>query len=110
MGHGGHEHRRAYPVGTKVQHTTRYVHVKGADGKWKAEHRWIAELQLLDRELEPGEKVFHKDGLKDNNDPGNLVVIRFATSKFVKLKKSVVLFIPEGHVRVRRLGKQAIPA
>lgn len=85
-----------YPTGSKVQRTNRYVHIKGADGKWKAEHRWIAELQLLDRDLEPGERVFHKDGTKDHNDPGNLVVIKFSTAKFIPLKKSVVLFIPHG--------------
>lgn len=86
---------RNYPAGSKVQHTTGYVHVKGTDGKWKSEHRWIAELQILDRELEPGERVFHKDGSRAHNDPGNLVVIRFSTAKFVPLKRSKVLFIPK---------------
>lgn len=87
--------QRNYPVGSKVQHTTRYVHIKQDDGSWKSEHRWMMEQKVLGRELEPGEKVFHKDGSKDNNAPDNLVVIKFSTEKFVKLKKSVVLFIPK---------------
>ncbi len=84
-----------YPAGSKVQHTTRYVHVKGSDGKWKAEHRWVAELSIIGRDLEEGERVFHKDGVKDHNDKSNLVVIKFSTAKFVPLKKSVVLYIPK---------------
>jgi hypothetical protein len=90
-----YEKMRNYPVGSKVQHTTRYVFVKGSEGKWKSEHRWMAELKLLNRELEEGERVFHKDGVKDNNNPDNLVVIKFSTAKFVPMKKSKVLFIPK---------------
>ena len=94
---------RNYPTGTKVQHRTGYVHVKGSGGKWKSEHRWIAELKILSRELEPGEKVFHKDGDRAHNDDDNLVVIKFNTAKFVPLKKARIIFMPKTINGIRKL-------
>lgn len=90
-----------YPVGTKVQHRNRYIFVK-CDGekKWKAEHRWVMEQKVLGRDLEEGERVYHRDGDRENNQPANLVAIKFATTKYVFLKKSRVLYIPkEGAAR-----------
>ncbi len=84
-----------YPRGTKIQRTNRYVFIKQQTGQWKAEHRWVMEQKVLGRDLEEGERVFHRNGIKDENDPGNLVVVKFSTTKFVPLKKSVVLFIPK---------------
>lgn len=84
-----------YPVGSKVQHTTRYIHIKQANGKWQSEHRWMMEQKKLGRKLEEGERVFHMNGVKDDNDISNLVVIKFSTIRYKPLARRVVLFVPK---------------
>lgn len=103
----------SYPKGSKVQHRSRYIFIKQDNRAWKAEHRWIMEQKRLGRDLEPGERVFHLNGVKDANHIENLVVIKFSMTKFVPLKKSVVLFIPgvysmkDIRKKARRLQKAA---
>ena len=46
----------------------RRIHV---DGRRVLEHVYVKE-QVLGRRLAPGENVHHKNGIKDDNDPGNL--------------------------------------
>lgn len=86
-----------YPKGTKVQRSNRYIFIKQQTGQWKAEHRWLMEQKVLGRDLEEGEKVYHRNGLKDDNDIDNLVIIKHSTVKLKPLTKPVVLWIPQFH-------------
>ena len=48
-----------------------YVRRVLPDGRRVLEHVYVKE-QELGRRLAPGENVHHKNGIKDDNDPGNL--------------------------------------
>lgn len=83
-----------YNDGTIIQRTNHYRYVK-VDGKFRAEHRLVAEYKLLKRELMPNERVFHLDCSNvADNDPENLVVIKYRTNKFRPLPQSRVIYIP----------------
>jgi len=41
------------------------------EGGYILEHRWVME-QVLGRHLDPTERVHHKNGVRDDNKPGNL--------------------------------------
>lgn len=86
-----------YPNGTKIQRKDGNVFVK-VRGEWRAEHRLIAEFKIANRELLPGEKVCHKDNtlLGENgfNECDNLVIIKCRTRRWVKLKKSKIIYMP----------------
>jgi hypothetical protein len=89
--------RRSYNVGTVVMRRDGITQVKTREG-WITEHRLVIQ-QRMNRDLEPGEKVFHLDntlrGEKDFNDPKNLTVIRCRTTQWVKLTRSRVMFEPK---------------
>lgn len=82
----------SYPVGTKVQHRNGYIVVKTAEGMI-AESRRVWELQR--GELLEGDRVFHLDGDRTNNNIRNLAKVHFNTTKFVMLKESKVLWMPK---------------
>lgn len=84
-----------YPTGSVVQRRNGYIFVKTEEG-FVSEHRLVAVLRLENRELMPGEKVYHKDGNRENNQPENLVVIRFSQTKYRFLPRSRVLYMPKG--------------
>lgn len=96
-----------YPVGTEIQYRNGVTRIKTSKG-WTTKSRFIAEHQLLDRPLEKGEKVYHKDctsrGELGYDHKDNLVVLKFRTSRFVLLPKSRILFIP----KVRKVDDVAI--
>lgn len=83
-----------YPEGTIIQRRNWYRYIK-VGGKLRAEHRVVAEHKLLNRELLPNERVFHLDceDVGDNN-PDNLVVIKYRTNKFRPLPQTRVIYIP----------------
>lgn len=61
------------PLGTERRTQDGRVLVKAETGwVWKA--RTIVE-ELMGRPLEPGEEVRHRNGVEDDNDAGNLVVV-----------------------------------
>jgi hypothetical protein len=88
-----------YPLGTKVQHRNGYIKVKieGEDGfRWEAESRRIWELYKGQKDpLVEGDRVFHVDGDRTNNQISNLAKIHYNQVKFVFLKESKVLFMPK---------------
>lgn len=86
--------KRNFPVGTIILRTSGYRFLKTNDRKWEAEHRIIARDRILHRDLLPGERVFHRNGKRDENAPANLVVIRFNLEKFKTLPHSRIIYIP----------------
>lgn len=84
-----------YIDGTIIQRRNHYRYIK-IDGALRAEHRVIAEHKLLNRELMPNERVFHRD-CEDvaDNSPDNLVVIKYRTNKFRPLPSSRVIYVPK---------------
>ncbi len=82
---------KSYPVGTRVQHRNGYIVVKTEDGM-VAEGRRVWEI--THEGLEPGDRVFHIDGDRTNNNPRNLAKVHFNVTKFVMLKESKVLWMP----------------
>lgn len=81
---------RGYKLGTRVQHRNGYIVVKvegeHGEGKMMAESRRIWEL--THGELEAGDRVFHIDGDRTNNEPYNLAMVHFNQTKFTFLKTS----------------------
>lgn len=91
-------------IGTKVQHRNGYIHVKIRDDdgkpKWVAEGRRVWELKY--GELEEGDRVFHTNGDRTDNRPGNLAKVHFNNVKFIFLKKSRVLYTPTTRLMSRK--------
>ena len=58
------------PNGTWRETVDGYI-IRKVDGKWMFEHRYVME-QHLGRPLIDGESVHHKNGVKTNNQIGNL--------------------------------------
>lgn len=84
-----------YREGTIVQHRNHIRYVK-VEGKMMAEHRLVAERDILNRELMSNERVFHLNCDRiDDNDSENLVVISFRTNKFRPLPESRVIYVPK---------------
>lgn len=83
-------------VGTVVQYRNGYVKVKIEDdeGKptWQARSR--RNWELKHGTLEEGDRVFHIDGNRENDDPRNLAKVHFNAVKFVVLNKARVLYDP----------------
>lgn len=96
-----------YPIGTRNQSRTGYIFIKTEKRGWIAEARLIAEMKLSDHELESNERVFHKDGNRENNKPENLAVIRFNTTKYKLLPTSRPLFIPSAPVTQKEILRMA---
>ena len=100
-----------YPAGARIQRRSGYIFTKTAEGM-KAESRWVAEQKILSRDLEPGERVFHKNGDREDNSAQNLSVIKFNTTKYVPLKTSRVLFVPkhalQNYVKIKQKKDLAI--
>lgn len=89
-------HGRRYPLGTRVQHRNGYIVVKvendNGELKMMAESRRVWELKR--GSLEPGDRVFHIDGDRTNNEIGNLAMVHFNQTKFTFLKASKILYMP----------------
>lgn len=86
--------RHSYPPGSVVQRSNGYVFVK-TDRGWTAQHRLIASNVLEKRELVKNERVYHKNGDREDNDPKNLVVLRFSEHRFKHLPHPRIIYIPK---------------
>lgn len=62
--------KKRLPIGSKHISNCGYVVIKTEKG-WLQEHRFIMG-QILDRPLEPDERVHHKNGIREDNRPENL--------------------------------------
>lgn len=92
----------SYPIGTRVQHRNGYIVVKTDEGMI-AEGRRVWELTHGD--LDEGDRVFHIDGDRTNNEPHNLAKVHFNQVKFRMLKESKILWMPRtGKVKVQVYG------
>lgn len=85
------------PVGTIIQRRDGKNYVKTEKG-WIAESRFVAQMTLVRRDLEPGEKVYHKDctriGEKGYNDKGNLVIIKMNMTNYRLLPHPEIVYLP----------------
>lgn len=69
--------------------------------KWVAQHRWVAaqkgDARGISGDLNEGERVFHIDGNKENNEASNLIRIQYSTEKYrlKPLSSSRVLYRPK---------------
>lgn len=92
---------RAVP-GEIRQHRNGYIFIKLENGEWQAHHRWVMEHDVEHRELKENERVYHKDGRRDNNEPENLVTISYSLTPFKVLEKTRVLFVPRATPQAKR--------
>lgn len=88
-----------YASGTRVQHRNGYIFIKTPEGM-KPEARAMWEATHGD--LREGDRVFHLDGDRTNNNIRNLAKIHFNTTKFTMLKESRVLWKPTGKAKVMK--------
>lgn len=78
--------------GTRVQYRTGYIYVKTDEGM-VSEARRVWEQHR--GELDSGDRVFHMDGDRTNNNIRNLAKVHFNDIKFTMLKESKVLWAPK---------------
>lgn len=98
MFHGQH----SYELGTEIQDKSGRVKKKIGDSegaKWMGRNRYNW-MQHHKRELEDGEKVFHMNGDKADDTPGNLVAIKFIGIKY-NLKRSRVVYAPKKSLNIK---------
>lgn len=93
---------RRHATGTRVQYRTGYIYVKTDEGMI-SEARRVWEQQRGD--LKPGDRVFHLDGDRTNNNIRNLAKVHFNDTKFTMLKESRVLWAPKIRVIDRKTGR-----
>lgn len=92
------------PTGTVIQRRSGYIYVKTEKG-WVPESRLVASLKLIKRDLEEGERVFHKDGNRENNRPENLSVIKFNMTKYQLLPSARIIHLPKAQIGERELAR-----
>ncbi len=84
---------RSYPVDTQVEQKTGYVRVKVAKNKWQGLGAYL--LTKAGVKIVEGDRVFFADGDRMNRSVENLRRIHFNTTKFIMLKASRVIYMPE---------------
>lgn len=87
----------SYLVGTEVQEKSGRVKkkVEDVDGaKWVGRNRynWMMHHK---KDLDQNDKVYHINGNKEDDDPSNLVAIRFSGVRY-NIKSSRVVWEPKG--------------
>jgi len=90
--------RRIYDIGTEVQEKSGRVKKKLNDGTWITRGRFIY-MNKLGKELTPLDRVFHINGVADDDKPRNLVAIRFSGRRY-NLQTSRVVWEPKERRKV----------
>lgn len=85
--------RRWYKIGTEVQSKHGNVRKKIGHSKWTPRARY-AYMRAHKRKLDQFDRVFHIDGDRANDNPKNLVAIRFSGNRY-SLKRSRVIWEPK---------------
>ncbi len=93
---------KGYAIGTRVQHRNGYIVVKTDEGMM-AESRRTWELHR--GPLKAGDRVFHMDGDRTNNDIRNLAKVHFNDTKFTMLKSSKILWSPVIRTLDKKTGR-----
>lgn len=81
-----------YPPGTKVQHRDGHIWIKTKE-KFIKEARYLIMMRER-RRLDKNERVFFKDGDRENVEYSNLAAIHFSETKFAYLPHSRIIYIP----------------
>ena len=84
-----------YPVGSLIQRRDGYIFIKTETGKMIAEHRWVAQEKIKHRPLREGEVVIRLTPDRTLNKPENLVVVQHSLTKFEKLPRPNIIYIPK---------------
>lgn len=82
-----------YQTGTEVQEKSGRVKKKLNDGSWITRGRFIY-INKLGKKLDKFDRVFHINGIADDDTPRNLVAIRFAGNRY-SLRTSKVIWTPK---------------
>lgn len=86
---------RGQPYGTIICRRSGYCYVRTTKGV-RPQSQVVAEQQILRRELEPDERVFHRDCVeRGNNTAENLVVIRINKNKWRPLPNAKIIYVPK---------------
>jgi hypothetical protein len=85
-----------YTIGTEVQEKNGRVRKKVDEGKWISRGRYVY-MKANSEELSSDHRVFHKNGDKANDEPKNLVAIKFNGTRY-GLLHSRVLYVPHGRI------------
>lgn len=80
------------PEGTRSQRRDGHIWVKHQGRMVKAARLAMAIRE--DRELDRNERVFFRDGDRENIDPRNLTSVHFQEARFKYLPRSRVIYIP----------------
>lgn len=83
-----------YINGTKVQRREGHIYLKTREYGLIKEARYLV-MENEGRALDKNERVFFKDGNRENVDISNLAPIHFSEVRFKYLPKSRVIFVPK---------------
>jgi hypothetical protein len=85
-----------YIEGTRVQHRDGHIYIKTREYGLVKEARFLAALNE-GRDLDKNERVFFRDGNRENVKRENVVPIHFNETRFKYLPHARILFIPSRH-------------
>lgn len=83
-----------YVEGTKVQRRDGHIFIKTHTYGLIKEARYIV-MMSEDRALDRNERVFFKDGNRENVHPRNVVPIHFSEIRFKYLPHARVIYVPK---------------
>lgn len=90
-----------YIPGTKIQRRTGHIYIKTIEMGLIKEARYLVMLRE-NRDLDKNERVFFKDGNRENVEYSNLASIHFSETRFKYLPKSRVIYLPKSAKPVGR--------
>lgn len=82
------------PMGTKSRYRNGHIYVKTKEHGMIKEARYIIMLKE-GRALDKNERVFFRDGNRENVSYDNLAPIHFAEARFRFLPRSRVIYVPK---------------